>query len=147
MEQIRIKLGKAFFSYVTSSYLMNFVKLLIFYSFYSGKDNEASSKDRPVVDFDACYRLVKQKTLPLVNPKPITLNQKQITAISYFFERAIETGLIGMYAILRIHDNILKTHFRSYMIEGEKEKFVIGLKKMANRRRVMLVFYRSICRR
>lgn len=63
----------------------------------SGKENTVSTKEDPVVDYDACYDLVKQKTLPLVDPKPITLNQNQITAISYFFERAIETGMLGTY--------------------------------------------------
>lgn len=48
-----------------------------------------------MVDFEECVKLIKEKTMQLVNPKPITLNQDQITAFSYFFERAIETGLIG----------------------------------------------------
>lgn len=60
----------------------------------SGKDNAKSTKENPVVDFDACINLVKQKTMQLVNPKPITLNQNQIAAFSYFFERAIENGLV-----------------------------------------------------
>lgn len=63
----------------------------------SGKANAKSTKEKPVVDFDACVSLVKQKTMPLVNPKPITLNQNQISAFSYFFERAIENGLVRKY--------------------------------------------------
>lgn len=51
--------------------------------------------ENPVVDFEVCLRSIKQKTMPLVNPKPITLNQLQITAFSYYYERAIETGMIG----------------------------------------------------
>lgn len=63
----------------------------------SGKTNAKSTKENPVVDFDACVELVKKKTLHLVSPKPITLNQNQIAAFSYFWERAIETGLVGMF--------------------------------------------------
>lgn len=33
--------------------------------------------------------------LPLVKPKPVTMNQHQISAFSYFYERMIENGLIG----------------------------------------------------
>lgn len=60
----------------------------------SGKDNVKSTIENPVVDFEVCLRSIKQRTLPLVNPKPITLNQLQITAFSYYYERAIETGMI-----------------------------------------------------
>lgn len=49
------------------------------------------------MDFDACLSLIKEIVLPLVSPKPTTLNHHQISAFSYFFERAIENGLIGMY--------------------------------------------------
>lgn len=69
---------------------------------FSGKANSKSTKENPVVDFEACVALVKQKTLSLVNPKPITLNQNQIAAFSYFFERAIETGLVGLYHHINI---------------------------------------------
>lgn len=62
---------------------------------FSGKNNDKSTKENPIVDFEACVELVKSKSLHLVNPKPITLNQNQISAFSYFFERAIETGLVG----------------------------------------------------
>ncbi|XP_031617363.1 ectonucleoside triphosphate diphosphohydrolase 5 isoform X2 [Contarinia nasturtii] len=63
----------------------------------SGKNNSKSTKEDPVVDFEACVELVKQKTMHLVKPKPITLNQNQIAAFSYFFERAIETGLVDPF--------------------------------------------------
>lgn len=62
----------------------------------SGKDNLKSTIENPVVDFEVCRQSIKKKTLPLVNPKPITLNQLQITAFSYYFERAIETGMIEL---------------------------------------------------
>lgn len=62
---------------------------------FSGKSHPKSTKENPIVDFDACAKLVKDKTMHLVDPKPITLNQNQIATFSYFFERAIETGLVG----------------------------------------------------
>lgn len=62
----------------------------------SGKDNAKSTMESPVVDFEVCLNSIKQRTMPLVNPKPITLNQLQITAFSYYFERAIETGMIEL---------------------------------------------------
>lgn len=68
---------------------------LILFLHFSGKDNVKSTIEEPVVDFEACLNSIKKKTIPLVNPKPITLNQLQITAFSYYFERAIETGMIG----------------------------------------------------
>lgn len=70
----------------------------------SGKDNVKSTMENPVVDFEVCLNSIKQRTIPLVNPKPITLNQLQITAFSYYFERAIETGMIGKFYI----DNFIK---------------------------------------
>lgn len=63
----------------------------------SGKLNTKSTKDNPVVDFDECVKLIKEKTMHLVEPKPITLNQNQIATFSYFFERAIETGLVDPF--------------------------------------------------
>ncbi|XP_055710693.1 ectonucleoside triphosphate diphosphohydrolase 5 isoform X2 [Phlebotomus papatasi] len=60
----------------------------------SGKDNKKSTADNPEVDFETCLENVKNKVLPLVKPKPVTLKQHQIAAFSYYFERAIETGLV-----------------------------------------------------
>lgn len=60
----------------------------------SGKENpKATSK--PEVDFDICYNKIKKYVIPLVNPKPINLHKHQIAAFSYYYDRAIETGLIG----------------------------------------------------
>lgn len=67
---------------------------------FSGKSHPKSTKENPVVDFEECVKLIKEKTMDLVNPKPITLNQNQIAAFSYFFERAIETGLVGQYIVV-----------------------------------------------
>lgn len=62
----------------------------------SGKDNDKSVAKHPVVDFELCLKSVTEKIMPFVTPKPVTLKQSQISAFSYYFERAIETGLIGM---------------------------------------------------
>lgn len=63
---------------------------------FSGQENSKQVGDEPVVNFDECINSIKQKVLPLVNPKPITLKQSSIAAFSYYFDRAIETGLVGM---------------------------------------------------
>ncbi|XP_032591628.1 ectonucleoside triphosphate diphosphohydrolase 5 isoform X2 [Drosophila grimshawi] len=60
----------------------------------SGKENIKSSAEQPVVDFDTCLELVKSKVMPLVKPKPFTLKQHAVAAFSYYFERAIESGLV-----------------------------------------------------
>ncbi|GAB0095889.1 ectonucleoside triphosphate diphosphohydrolase 5 [Sergentomyia squamirostris] len=60
----------------------------------SGRDNKKSTADNPEVDFEVCLDNVKSKVMPLVKPKPVALNQHQIAAFSYYFERAIETGLV-----------------------------------------------------
>lgn len=48
--------------------------------------------------FDACADLLRQKTLALINPKPLTLNQNEIAALgatNYFYVLASDAGLIG----------------------------------------------------
>uniref|UniRef100_A0A1L8DXR4 nucleoside diphosphate phosphatase n=3 Tax=Nyssomyia neivai TaxID=330878 RepID=A0A1L8DXR4_9DIPT len=60
----------------------------------SGKDNKKSTAENPEVDFEACVENVRNKVVPLVKPKPITLKQHLIAAFSYYFERAIESGLV-----------------------------------------------------
>jgi ectonucleoside triphosphate diphosphohydrolase 5/6 len=50
--------------------------------------------ENPEVDYEVCYELVKKTALPLVKPKPITMSQHQIAAFSYYYDRAIETGLV-----------------------------------------------------
>ena len=62
----------------------------------SGKENK-KSPENPQVDYEMCLGIVRKHVLPLVTPKPITLNQHQISAFSYFFDRAIETGLVDPY--------------------------------------------------
>lgn len=64
----------------------------------SGKDNPKSTQENPVVDFEVCLDAVKSKVIPLVKPKPFTLKQHTIAAFSYYFERAIESGLIDPFA-------------------------------------------------
>lgn len=51
-----------------------------------------SGKDE--VDLAACRKVVRSIVLPLVKPKPLTLPDQQIAAFSYFYERAIETGMM-----------------------------------------------------
>ncbi|XP_017834970.1 ectonucleoside triphosphate diphosphohydrolase 5 isoform X2 [Drosophila busckii] len=60
----------------------------------SGKENSKSTAEQPVVDFESCLELVKSKVMPLVKPKPFTLKQHAVAAFSYYFERAIESGLV-----------------------------------------------------
>ncbi|XP_055684163.1 ectonucleoside triphosphate diphosphohydrolase 5 isoform X2 [Lutzomyia longipalpis] len=60
----------------------------------SGRDNKKSTAENPEVDFEACVDNVRSKVVPLVRPKPVTLKQHQIAAFSYYFERAIESGLV-----------------------------------------------------
>ncbi|KAH8283506.1 hypothetical protein KR018_004183 [Drosophila ironensis] len=64
----------------------------------SGKENPKSSAEQPVVDFETCLELVKSKVMPLVKPKPFTLKQHTVAAFSYYFERAIESGLVDPLA-------------------------------------------------
>lgn len=63
----------------------------------SGKDHSKSTSENPVVDFEACLDKIKSIVIPLVKPKPITLKQHTVAAFSYYFERAIETGLIDPF--------------------------------------------------
>lgn len=59
----------------------------------SGKENR-KNLENPEVDYDACLESVKRQVLPLVKPKPLKLNEHTINAFSYFYDRAIETGLV-----------------------------------------------------
>jgi ectonucleoside triphosphate diphosphohydrolase 5/6 len=61
----------------------------------SGRENSKATAENPTVDYELCLQNVRSKVLPLVKPKPIGMDQHQISAFSYFFDRAIETGLIG----------------------------------------------------
>lgn len=65
---------------------------------YANKVHKVSGAPNPSgkseVDFEACRKVVREKALPLVKPKPLTLPDQQIAAFSYFYERAIETGMM-----------------------------------------------------
>lgn len=63
----------------------------------SGKENKRAQPENPEVDFDMCLASVRRTVLPLVKPRPVTLKQSQISAFSYYYERAIETGLIDPF--------------------------------------------------
>uniref|UniRef100_A0A2M3Z2D0 Putative nucleoside phosphatase n=1 Tax=Anopheles braziliensis TaxID=58242 RepID=A0A2M3Z2D0_9DIPT len=60
----------------------------------SGKDNPKATTENPMVDYERCASIVREKLLPTLKPKPVTLKQHEISAFSYFFDRAIETGLV-----------------------------------------------------
>lgn len=66
---------------------------------YSGMENtkQASKKDEdPAVNFEECEKIISNyvymKVLPLYE-----LDSKEINAFSYYYDRAIETGLIGKH--------------------------------------------------
>lgn len=62
----------------------------------SGKENKKNAEN-PEVDFDLCVESVKRQVMPLLKPKPIKLNEHVINAFSYFYDRAIETGLVDPF--------------------------------------------------
>ncbi|XP_058061589.1 ectonucleoside triphosphate diphosphohydrolase 5 isoform X1 [Anopheles bellator] len=62
--------------------------------YVSGKENPRATAENPVVDYEQCAAIVREKLLPTLKPKPVTLKQHEISAFSYFFDRAIETGLV-----------------------------------------------------
>lgn len=70
------------FTYATKTYYL------------SGKIHSKRLNRNPVVDFDVCTKLIKQKTMGLVRPKPITLKNHRIAAIGSFFSRANQNGII-----------------------------------------------------
>lgn len=63
----------------------------------SGKENKRNAEN-PEVDFELCKESVKRQVMPLLKPKPIKLNEHTINAFSYFYDRAIETGLVDPFA-------------------------------------------------
>lgn len=65
--------------------------------YVSGKNNSKSTDEKPVVDFNACIDLVKQKLMCSVKPKPITLDQNEVAAFSGFYLRAMATGIVRKY--------------------------------------------------
>lgn len=62
----------------------------------SGKENKRNVEN-PEVDFEQCQDLVRRQVMPLLKPKPIKLNEHTINAFSYFYDRAIETGLVDPF--------------------------------------------------
>ncbi|KAG5674465.1 hypothetical protein PVAND_004435 [Polypedilum vanderplanki] len=65
----------------------------------SGKENknQASNPENPEVNFDLCVESVKRQVMPLLKPKPIKLQEHVINAFSYYYDRAIEVGLVDPY--------------------------------------------------
>jgi ectonucleoside triphosphate diphosphohydrolase 5/6 len=62
----------------------------------SGKLNKKNAEN-PEVDYDLCLDSVKRQVMLLLKPKPIKLNEHTINAFSYFYDRAIETGLVDPF--------------------------------------------------
>jgi ectonucleoside triphosphate diphosphohydrolase 5/6 len=62
----------------------------------SGKENKKNAEN-PEVDYETCHNSVKRQVLPLLKPKPIKLNEHVINAFSYYYDRAIETGLVDPF--------------------------------------------------
>uniref|UniRef100_A0A336M055 CSON009347 protein n=1 Tax=Culicoides sonorensis TaxID=179676 RepID=A0A336M055_CULSO len=58
----------------------------------NGKANPSAKT--PQVDFDKCFEKVKHYVKKMAVPKPPSLNKHQIGAFSYYYDRAIETGLV-----------------------------------------------------
>lgn len=65
--------------------------------YFSGKP--AGTKENPIVDINLCQKKIRKVITPLLKPKPIKLSDHPIAAFSYYFERAAETGLIGIYLL------------------------------------------------
>lgn len=63
----------------------------------SGKENKKASPENPEVDFDTCMESVKRQVMPLLKPKPIRLSEHTINAFSYYYDRAIETGIVDPF--------------------------------------------------
>lgn len=60
----------------------------------SGKENKRSPPDNPEVNYELCVEEVKRQVNALLKPKPIKLQEHTINAFSYYYDRAIETGLV-----------------------------------------------------
>lgn len=64
----------------------------------SGKENKKSTPENPEVDFELCVESVKKQVMPLLKPKPIKLQEHVINAFSYYYDRAIESGLVDPFS-------------------------------------------------
>jgi ectonucleoside triphosphate diphosphohydrolase 5/6 len=63
----------------------------------SGKENKRSPPDNPEVNFELCVDAVKKQVTPLLKPKPVKLQEHIINAFSYYYDRAIETGMVDPF--------------------------------------------------
>lgn len=86
----------------------------------SGKDNKKSPPENPEVDYDLCVESVKRQVMKLLIPKPIKLQEHIIHAFSYYYDRAIETGLVdpftGKQLLIYGSMNINLIMFKSFFI-------------------------------
>ncbi|CRL01004.1 CLUMA_CG014384, isoform A [Clunio marinus] len=62
----------------------------------SGKENKRNVEN-PEVDYELCTEAVKRQVISLLQPKPIKLGEHIINAFSYYYDRAIETGLVDPF--------------------------------------------------
>jgi ectonucleoside triphosphate diphosphohydrolase 5/6 len=62
----------------------------------SGRDNK-KNVDNPEVEYEKCVESVKRQVMPLLKPKPIKLQEHVINAFSYYYDRAIEVGLVDPF--------------------------------------------------
>lgn len=60
---------------------------------------------RPIVNFTICSQLIKNYVAHKVD-RPAELNNKEINAFSYYFDRATEFGLIGKSKHTRVQNTI-----------------------------------------
>jgi ectonucleoside triphosphate diphosphohydrolase 5/6 len=63
----------------------------------SGRQNKKSTPENPEVDYELCVESVKRQVMPLLKPKPIKLQEHIINAFSYYYDRAIENGLVDPF--------------------------------------------------
>ncbi|KAK0096013.1 hypothetical protein PV326_006766 [Microctonus aethiopoides] len=75
---------------------------------YGGTD-----ENRPIVKFSDCMKIVKKYT-DTIKEKPVGLNKHDIYTVSYYFDRAAETGLIdpkdgGVITLQSFHKTALDT--------------------------------------
>ncbi|XP_034941691.1 ectonucleoside triphosphate diphosphohydrolase 5 isoform X2 [Chelonus insularis] len=77
------------------------------------RNKKYSEEDRPIVRIPECLKIIK-KYIESVKEKPIGLNKHTIYAVSYYFERAAEVGLVdpftgGVISLGEFHKMMIDT--------------------------------------
>lgn len=62
--------------------------------YISGKQNEQNT-----TDIEACGKLIKEKVIPKIIPKPVTLRQHQLAAWNKFFSVTFDLGKRGHFSV------------------------------------------------